>query len=176
MNVFRAWSSSAVTSVGSGATDSVPVSMRPASSRSLIRPSIWSACPSMIRKNWRTSAASNRREAPSAVAAEPLIAASGARSSWLTMLRNSARIRSRSSSGAKSCIVTTTDSTSPSAERMGVALTSVFTRRPSGTESAISSPTTTVGPPRTRIVLDARVASLTSRVLAEPSGCLPRRP
>ena len=34
MNVPRAWSTSAATSEGSGATDSVPVSMRPASSRS----------------------------------------------------------------------------------------------------------------------------------------------
>ena len=93
----------------------------------------------MIRKNWLPSAVSSRREAPSAVAAEPLIAASGGRSSWLTMPRNSVRVRSRSSSGARSCMVTTTESTSPSAKRIGVTLTSVFTRRPSGTESTISS-------------------------------------
>ena len=45
---------------------------------------------------------------------------SGARSSWLTMPRNSARNRSSSSSGARSCMVTTTDSTSPSSDRIGV--------------------------------------------------------
>ena len=57
---------------------------------------------------------------------------SGARSSWLTMPRNSVRVRSISSNGARSCRVTTTDSTSPAAERIGVALISVVTRRPSG--------------------------------------------
>ena len=54
MNVPRAWSTSAATSEGSGATDSVPVSMRPASSRSPIRLSMRSACSSMMRKNCAT--------------------------------------------------------------------------------------------------------------------------
>ena len=36
-------------SAGSGETDSVPVSMRPASSRSLIRPSMWSVCRTVLR-------------------------------------------------------------------------------------------------------------------------------
>ena len=36
-NVVRAWSTRPATSEGSGVTDKVPVSMRPASSRSLIR-------------------------------------------------------------------------------------------------------------------------------------------
>ena len=54
---------------------------------------------------------------------------SGARSSWLTMARSSARSRR----------VTTTDSTPPSSARIGVALMRVLTRRPSGTESSISS-------------------------------------
>ena len=86
----------------------------------------------MMRKNWRVVAGSEAGEAPSAVAAEPLMEVSGTRSSWLTMPRNSARSRSSSSSGAKSCKVTTTDSTAPSSERIGVALTSVVTLRPSG--------------------------------------------
>ena len=93
----------------------------------------------MTRKNWRVSARSGAREAPSTAVAEPLTALSGVRSSWLTMDRNSARWRSSSSSGARSCSVTTIDSTAPSAERIGVALTSVVTRRPSGTDSVISS-------------------------------------
>ena len=42
-------------------------------------------------------------EAPSTAAAEPLMAANGARSSWLTMPRNSARSRSSASSGSRSC-------------------------------------------------------------------------
>ena len=109
MNVPRAWSTSAATSEGSGATDSVPVSMRPASSRSPIRLSMRSACSSMMRKNCATSAGPTRRAARSAVAAEPLIEVSGARSSWLTMPRNSARMRSISCSGARSCRVTTTE-------------------------------------------------------------------
>ena len=53
-NVPRAWSTSAATSEGSGATDSVPVSIRPASSRSPIRLSMRSACSSMMRKNCTT--------------------------------------------------------------------------------------------------------------------------
>ena len=64
---------------------------------------------------------------------------SGARSSWLTRLRNSVRCRSTSSKGARSCIVATYDSTAPSAPRMGVALTSVVTVPPPGTENVNSS-------------------------------------
>ena len=93
----------------------------------------------MMRKNWRTSAGSSVRAAPRAVTAEPLMAASGARSSWLTSARNSARERSSSSSGSRSCKVTTTDSTVPSAEGIGVALSRVVTLRPSGIERTTSS-------------------------------------
>ena len=141
-NVLRARSTSAATSAGSGDTDSVPVTMRPWSSRSPIRLRIWSACSSMTRKNCSISAGSAAGEAPSTVAVEPLIEMSGVRSSWLTIPRNSARSRSISASGARSCRVTTTDSTVPSAERIGVELTSVVTLRPSGTDSVISSPRT----------------------------------
>ena len=77
----------------------------------------------MIRKNWVISAGSSAADASSRVSADPLMAASGVRSSWLTMSRNSARSRSSSSIGVMSCMVTTTDSTSPSSEKMGVALT-----------------------------------------------------
>ena len=137
--VLRARSTSAATSAGSGDTESVPVTMRPWSSRSPIRPRIWSACSSMTRKNCSISAGSAAGEAPSTVAVEPLIEMSGVRSSCLTMPRNSARSRSISASGARSCSVTTTDSIVPSAERIGVELTSVVTLRPSGTDSVISS-------------------------------------
>ena len=64
---------------------------------------------------------------------------SGARSSWLTMARKSARSRSTSSRGVMSCMVTTTDSTAPSRERMGVELTMALTLRPLGTLMTISS-------------------------------------
>ena len=130
-NVPRAWSTSAATSEGSGATDSVPVSMRPASSRSPIRLSMRSACSSMMRKNCVTSAGPKMREARSTVAAEPLIEVSGARSSWLTRPRNSARMRSSSRSGSRSCMVTTTEASAPSGPWIGVALMSVVTLRPS---------------------------------------------
>ena len=60
----------------------------------------------------------------------------------LTMPRNSALRRSTSSSGAMSCRVTTTDSTSPSSDRMGVALSSTVMFRPSGTSITISSAST----------------------------------
>ena len=60
------------------------------------------------------------------------------------MLRNSARNRSSSSSGARSCMVTTMETTAPSSAWIGVALTNVVTRRPSGTESTISSARTVV--------------------------------
>ena len=123
-NVVLARSTSAAISAGSGSTDSVPESMRPASSRSPIRPSMWSACASMIRKNCRTSAGSRTRAARSTVVVAPLIEVSGARNSWLTMPRKSARNRSSSSSGARSCMVTTIDTAVPSAEWIGVALTS----------------------------------------------------
>ena len=138
-NVFLARSTRVATSVGSGATESVPESMRPASSRSLMSPRMWSVCSTMMRKNSRISARSSVDEVSIRVAAAPLIEVSGARSSWLTMSRNSARSRSISSSGARSCMVTTTDSTVPSAAWIGVALISVATLRPSGTESSISS-------------------------------------
>ena len=93
----------------------------------------------MIRWNWRTSAGSRLDERPSSVAMEPLMDVSGTRSSWLTIARNSARSRSASSSGVRSWSVTTTDSTSSSSERIGVALSSTVTLRPSGTPMTISS-------------------------------------
>ena len=65
--------------------------------------------------------------------------AKGALSSWLTIAKNSARSRSSSSTSAMSCMVTTTDSTAPSSERMGVAFSSTVTLRPSGTPRTISS-------------------------------------
>ena len=80
-----------------------------------------------------------REAARGTAAAEPLMAASGARSSWLTIPRNSARCRCRSSTGARSWRMTTKDSTSPVSARMGAALTRTLTRLPSGTWRAISS-------------------------------------
>ena len=68
---------------------------------------------SMIRKNCWISAGPKSRAARSTVAAEPLMAASGVRNSWLTISRNSARTRSSSRSGAMSCMVTTTEATAP---------------------------------------------------------------
>ena len=94
--VVRARSTSAATSEGSGETESVPVSMRPASSSSETRPIMRSACPSTMRMNSRVSAGANCRDAPSRAAVEPLMEVSGIRSSWLTMARNSARWRSSS--------------------------------------------------------------------------------
>ena len=89
---------------------------------------------------------------------------SGARSSWLTMPRNSARNRSSSSSGARSCMVTTTDSTSPSSDRIGVALTSVVTLRPSGTSSTISSARTVSA------LLSSRDSGNSPRAISRPSA------
>ena len=93
---------------------------------------MWSACPSMMRKNWSISAWGGGGAAASTVAVEPLIEVSGARSSWLTIPRNADRCRSSSSSGPRSCMVTTTDTSSPSSEWIGVTLMSVRTLRPSG--------------------------------------------
>ena len=138
-NLLLASSTRTATSTGSGATGRVPVSMRATSSRSPIRWRMFSDWSRMIRKNWVISAGSSSEAASSRVSADPLMEVSGVRSSWLTMPRNSARSRSRSSSGVMSCRVTTTDSTSPSFERMGVELTRVVTLRPSGAWSTISS-------------------------------------
>ena len=113
--------------------------MRATSSRSETRSCMWSAWSSMIRKSWRVTAGSRSAADPSAVAAEPLIEVRGVRSSWLTVARNSARSRSSSSTVAMSCMVTTKDSTVPSSERMGVALSSMVTLRPSGTWKTNSS-------------------------------------
>ena len=161
-NVFLACSTKSATSAGSGVTDSVPEWMRPASSRSLMRPRMWSACSSMIRKNCSISAGSGAGRAPSTVAVEPLMEVSGARSSWLTIPRNSARSRLNSSSGAKSCMVTTTDSTVPSSERTGVALINVLTLRPSGTESTISSASTFLA------LLNSRASGNSSSAISRP--------
>ena len=102
-------------------------------------PCMWLACASTMRKNWSTSARGRAGAAPSTAAAEPLMAASGVRSSWLTSPRNAARWRSSSWSGVRSCMVTTTETTAPSSARIGVPLTSIDTLRPSGTESSNSS-------------------------------------
>ena len=63
----------------------------------------------------------------------------GDRSSRLTISRNSARDRPGSPREVRSCRVTTTEATTPSSDRMGVALTKVETLRPSGTRSTNSS-------------------------------------
>ena len=93
----------------------------------------------MTRNSCTISVGSSAAGVPSTVAAQPLIEVSGARNSWLTMPRNWARSRSTSSTGVMSCSVTISDSTSPVSERMGVALTSVVTRRWSGNSRTISS-------------------------------------
>ena len=136
-NVLRARSTRAATSEGSGDTDSVPESMRPASSRSRMRPRMWAACSAMMRKNSRISAGSSSAASSSSASAEPLMAISGARSSWLTRPRNSVRRRSISSSGARSCMVTTSGRTTPPSARISVPLASVRGLRPSDTESTL---------------------------------------
>ena len=82
--------------------------------------------------------------------AAPLMEVRGIRSSWLTMARNSALSRSCSSTSVMSCMVTTTDSNSPSSERMGVAFNRTLMLRPSGTPMTISSARTVSVSPRTR--------------------------
>ena len=49
-------------------------------------------------------------------------------------------------------MVTTTDSTVPSADVIGVTLISIVTRRPSGTETSMCSARTVSAPPRTRVI------------------------
>ena len=100
---------------------------------------MWSARSSTMRKNCSISVWSRGEEAASTVAAEPFIDVSGARSSWLTMPRNSARRRSSSSSDVMSCTVTTTETTSPSSDHIDVALTSVLVSVPSGRRNTTSS-------------------------------------
>ena len=56
----------------------------------------------MIRMSWRTSVGSSSDGVSSMVVAAPLMEVSGVRSSWLTIARNSARIRSISSTSAMS--------------------------------------------------------------------------
>ena len=97
---------------------------------------------------------------------DPLTEVSGVRSSWLTMARNSARSRSSSSSSVRSWKVTTTASTLPSSERMGVAFNRVVTDRPSGTDSVISS---------ARSVSPARSASAKGNSCRETSRPSARR-
>ncbi len=172
-NVLRARSTRAATSEGSAATESVPASMRPASSRSRMRPRMWPACSAMMRKNSRISAGSSSASSSSPASAEPLMASSGARSSWPTRPRNSVRIRSISSSGARSCMVTTTEPISPPSARMGVALMSVLTLRPSGTESTTSS-ARTVSPVRS-VCSRGISASDTSRPSARRTETTSRR-
>ena len=138
-NLFLASSRISTTSTGDKLTDNEPVSMRATSSSSPIKSCMWSTWLSMIRWNWVTTAGSRSEDSLSRVVVEPLMVANGVRSSWLTMPRNSARRRSCSSNGDMSCRVTTKETTSPSAEWMGVALISVVTLRPSGTRRTICS-------------------------------------
>ena len=97
----------------------------------------------------------------------------GARSSWLTIARNSARIRSSSSTSAMSCIVTTIDSTAPSCEMMGVALISSVTLRPSGTCRTTSSARTVSAAVRISAIGNSR--SETSRPSARRKVTTARR-
>ena len=177
-NVFLASSTSTATSVGSGEIESVPVSIRAASRRSLISSRIRSAWVSMIRWNWRVSEGPRDAEGSSNVAAEPLIEERGARSSWLTVARNSARSRSSSSRGAMSCKVTTTDSIWPSSERIGVAFTSTAADRPPGASittfsartGSPASSTSVRGDSRRLISLPSARRTLTASVSCS-AGC-----
>ena len=118
----------------------MPVSMRATSSRSLIRSRIRSLWDLMMRMNCTISAESRELKDSSMVSTDPLMEVRGARSSWLTIPRNSARIFSSSFRAVISCRVTTTVSTSlSSSERNGVALTRTVIDRPSGTLRTISS-------------------------------------
>ena len=95
--VFPAWSTERATTADSGETDSVPVSMRPWSSRAGTRPRVRSACSLMIRKNCSVAAGYGARYAPSTALAEPLMDLSGERSSSLTMpsFRDSYQVQRR---------------------------------------------------------------------------------
>ena len=138
--VLLASSTRSPTSTGSGVTGNVPVSMRATSSSSLIRPRIRSVWDLMMRMNCTTSAESRALNDSSRVSADPLMEVRGARSSWLTIPRNSARSLSSSFRDVMSCRVTTTVSNSlSSSERDGVALTRTVIDRPSGTLRTISS-------------------------------------
>ena len=144
-NVPRARSTRSAAALGSGDTDSVPESMRPASRRSAMSPRMWPACSAMRRWNSRRSAGSSPSASSSSVSADPLIDVSGARSSWPTSPRNSVRRRSVSSSGARSWMVTTIEPVRPPSAGHGVALTSTRTLRPSGTDTCTSSARTVSG-------------------------------
>ena len=113
--VLRASSTSRASTAGAGLTARVPVSILTMSMRSDSSSRMWSACSSMIRKNWDISAGSREDSPCNRVVADPLMAARGERSSWPTMPRNSARSRSSSASAVMSCTATTTDSTAPCA-------------------------------------------------------------
>ena len=179
-NALRARSTRSATAVGSGATDSVPESMRPASSRSATSPRMCAACSKMMRWNSRISAGSSASDSSSSATAEPVIDVSGVRSSWLTSARNSVRRRSVSSSGARSCMVTTTEPVSGASPGIGVALTSVRTLRPSGTESTTSSERTVSGSANCRASGNSasdtsrpsarRQTTISSRSSSEPPG------
>ena len=93
----------------------------------------------MILKNWAISAGSSEDSPCNRVVTDPLMAASGKRSSWPITPKNSERSRSASASGVRSCTATTTDSTAPSTERIGVAFTNTTMLRPSGNSTVISS-------------------------------------
>ena len=162
--VFRARSTSAATSTGSGLMGRVPVSMRATSSRSPIRSRMLPTWSRIMRRNWRISTGSRSSVFSCMAITDPQMEVSGMRSSWLTMPRNSARIRSISSNCVMSCMVTTTDSTSPSSDRMGVALSSTLTRRPSGAARTISSARTV------SVVLRASAKGNSSREISLPSA------
>ena len=61
-------------------------------------------------------------------------------------------------------MVTTTDATAPSSDRIGVELTRVLTLRPSGTESTISS-ARTVSP-----LLSCPASGYSARAISRPSA------
>ena len=86
------------------------------------------------------------------VSTDPLMEVRGARSSWLTIPRNSARILSSSFRDVISCRVTThrLHLARRASNRDGVALTRTVTDRPSGTLRTISS-----GPHRVSPVLSS---------------------
>ena len=66
----------------------------------------------MMRKNWAVSEGCSSPAVSSSVSTDPFTAANGVLSSWLTMARNSARSRSCSFKGVRSCRVMTKEASS----------------------------------------------------------------
>ena len=144
-------------------------SIRDSDSRSSISRAMRQACACMMPRK-RSRAAGSSRAGPCSVSMKPVSAASGVRSSWLTLATKSARISSTRRIGVRSCTVMTTMPARPGRRRQARPARRT-PRRSAATAAATENSMRCALPVR----MAARIASTSSGMRSAIEAGSPRR-